>query len=302
MHGGLRYLKQGKFRLTRASVRERQELLHEGPGLIDPLGFLLSVYKGDFPGRLTFALGLTVYDLLALRWDHAYYSPKDFQLLAPHVARRNLECGFRYGDAQTDDARLTLRILHEACAESCGQACALNYVRAESLLRSDGQVVGAVLHDLEADLRAEVHAARRDQRHRRLGGHPAQPARRRNPHPSAARLAPDLSRLAAAVGAGGQLPAPPRPPPGVHLPLGGRDPGRNHRRRSFGQPGRRACHQPRGSVLPDGRGRNPVPFPAPRAGGCAIDLCRGAPGDWQRGRKTHPKSPATMWSGKSPDC
>ena len=157
VHGGLRYLKQGKFRLTRASVRERQELLHEGPGLIDPLGFLLSVYKGDFPGRLTFALGLTVYDLLALRWDHAYYSPKDFQLLAPHVARRNLECGFRYGDAQTDDARLTLRVLQEACAESCGQACALNYVRAESLLRSDGQVVGAVLHDLEADLRAEVY-------------------------------------------------------------------------------------------------------------------------------------------------
>jgi glycerol-3-phosphate dehydrogenase len=158
VHGGLRYLKQGKFNLTRASVRERQELLHEGPGLIDPLGFLLSVYKGDFPGRWTFAIGLTVYDLLALRWEHAYYSPRDFEMLAPHVARRNLECGFRYGDAQTDDARLTLRVIQEACAESNGNACAINYVRAENLLRSNGQVSGAVLHDLESGQSAEVRA------------------------------------------------------------------------------------------------------------------------------------------------
>ena len=70
VHGGLRYLKEGKLILTRDSVRERQQLLHDGPGLIDPLGFLLTIYKGDYPGRWTYAMGLTVYDLLALRWDH----------------------------------------------------------------------------------------------------------------------------------------------------------------------------------------------------------------------------------------
>lgn len=158
VHGGLRYLKQGKFNLTRASVRERQELLHEGPGLIDPLGFLLSVYKGDMPGRLTFALGLTIYDLLALQWDHAYYSPRDFELLAPHVAKKNLECGFRYGDAQTDDARLTLRVLQEACADSQGNACAINYVRAERLLLDNGRVIGAVLQDVESGEQTEARA------------------------------------------------------------------------------------------------------------------------------------------------
>ena len=158
VHGGLRYLKQGKLGLTRASVHERQQLLHEGPGLIDPLGFLLSIYKGDFPGRWTFALGLTVYDLLALRWEHSYYSPEDFELLAPHVYRKNLQGGFRYGDAQTDDARLTLRVLQEACAESAGDACAINYIQAESLLYSEGQVCGAVLHDLETGQRMDVHA------------------------------------------------------------------------------------------------------------------------------------------------
>src|SRR4030042_445597 len=87
VHGGFRYLKEGKLTLTRNSVHEREQLLHEGPGLIDPLGFLLTVYKGDFPGRWTYAMGLTVYDLLALHWDHNYYSPQDFQLLAPHISQ-----------------------------------------------------------------------------------------------------------------------------------------------------------------------------------------------------------------------
>jgi len=156
VHGGLRYLKEGRVLLTRASVQERQQLLHEGPGLIDPLGFLLTVYEGDFPGRWTFELGLTVYDLLALRWDHAYYSPQDFQLLAPHIARQNLQGGFRYGDAQTDDARLVLRVLREASAAG---GTALNYTQAEELLMdNEGQVVGARLHDLVSERAAEVRA------------------------------------------------------------------------------------------------------------------------------------------------
>ena len=156
VHGGLRYLKEGRLGLTRASVQERQQLLHEGPGLIDPLGFLLTVYEGDFPGRWTFELGLTVYDLLALRWEHNYYSPQDFQLLAPHIARQNLQGGFRYGDAQTDDARLVLRVLREAAAAG---GAALNYIKAVELLRQDGQVTGARLRDQLHQRTAEVQAS-----------------------------------------------------------------------------------------------------------------------------------------------
>ena len=155
VHGGFRYLKQGRLDLTRASVQARQQLLHEGPGLIDPLGFLLSVYKGDLPGRWTFEVGLTVYDLLALQWDHAYYSPHDFEMLVPHIARQNLQGGFRFGDAQTDDARLVLRILQES-PEAGGAA--LNYVRAERLVCTDGLVQGVELHDLQSNRRAIVAA------------------------------------------------------------------------------------------------------------------------------------------------
>jgi glycerol-3-phosphate dehydrogenase len=154
VHGGLRYLKYGHVRLTRASVRERKRLLEEGPGLIDPLGFLLATYKGDSPGRRIYGAGLSVYDLLALQWSHRYYSAASFKQLAPFLVDEGLQGGFRYGDAQTDDARLVLRILSEAADDG---AEALNYVRAHSLLRGqDGRVEGALLTDLAPGGRPDV--------------------------------------------------------------------------------------------------------------------------------------------------
>jgi glycerol-3-phosphate dehydrogenase len=153
VHGGLRYLKQGKVRLTRASVHERERLLDEGPGLIDSLGFLLATYKGDRPGRWTYSAGLSIYDLLALQWSHQHYSAEDFQMLAPHITQEGLKGGFRYGDAQTDDARLVLRIIREAVADG---GTALNYVAAEELLRDNGRVVGVRLRDRVEERHADV--------------------------------------------------------------------------------------------------------------------------------------------------
>lgn len=162
VHGGLRYLKEGRVFLTRASVHERQRLLHERPGLVEPLGFLISVYDGDFPGRWTFEAGLSAYDLLALRWEHRYYSPQDFQMLAPRIAngglatRRKLKGGFRYADAQTDDARLTLQVIAEGL-EAGGAA--INYVSAENVLRdAHGQVCGVCLRDAVSGQSADVPA------------------------------------------------------------------------------------------------------------------------------------------------
>ncbi|MDI7275922.1 MAG: FAD-dependent oxidoreductase, partial [Anaerolineae bacterium] len=155
VHGGLRYLKEGKLRLTRKSVRERERLLEEGPGLIDPLGFLLATYRGDRPGRWTYKVGLSIYDLLALQWSHRHYSATDFQMLAPRLASGGLSGGFRYGDAQTDDARLVLRLIHEAVADG---GAAINYVAAGELLMRQGRVVGARLRDAVSGSEAEVRA------------------------------------------------------------------------------------------------------------------------------------------------
>lgn len=148
VHGGLRYLKEGQLGLTRDSVHEREQLLANAPGLVEPIGFLLATYRGDKVGRMVYGAGLAIYDLLALQWSHKYISPAEFQLLAPRIDPTGLKGGYQYHDAQTDDARLVLRVLQEGARDGHGRAIPLNYVAAAELLRgADGQVCGAQLHD-----------------------------------------------------------------------------------------------------------------------------------------------------------
>ncbi len=165
VHGGLRYLKQGEIRLTFESVRERERLLREGRGLIQPLGFLLPNFAGDWPPPWLFGLGLALYDALALQWSHRHYDALDMRDLCPALAEHGLRGGYRFFDAITDDARLTLRLIREAVRAG---GVALNYTRAEGLLRDRaGQVRGVVLRDqadpsgrtLEVEARAVINAA-----------------------------------------------------------------------------------------------------------------------------------------------
>jgi glycerol-3-phosphate dehydrogenase len=159
VHGGLRYLKGGHLHLTRESVREREALLRDAPGLVEPQGFAFAHYEGT-RGRRSFLAGLAVYDLLAGRRGRHWLAGEDFLMLAPNVRRAGLVGGIVYGDAKTDDARLVLRVLGEARAHG---AEAVNYAAARSLLRAegriDGRICGAVVQcDREAlhEVRARV--------------------------------------------------------------------------------------------------------------------------------------------------
>jgi glycerol-3-phosphate dehydrogenase len=156
VHGGLRYLKEGQIGLTYASVKERQQLLNEAPGLVEPLGFLLAAYRSDKHGRWLYRAGLTVYDLLALQWSHRYYDPRDFRMLAPHLAAEGLKGGFGYGDAQTDDARLVLRVIEEAVADG---ATAHNYTAVSHLRRDEtGRVIGVTITNKDGSETADLDA------------------------------------------------------------------------------------------------------------------------------------------------
>lgn len=139
VHGGLRYLMTGNLKLVRDSVRERERLIREAPGLVDPLGFLFSNYRGRVPGRWSFSALLTVYDMLAWRWNHRYYSAPDFYLMVPRINPNGLKGGERCVDAVTDDARLVFRVIREAQQDG---AFALNYVSAERLITRGKQVQG----------------------------------------------------------------------------------------------------------------------------------------------------------------
>ena len=155
IHGGLRYLTEGKLYLTREAIRERERLLKEGPDLVQPVGFLFPIYKGSFPGPWAYRLMLSLYDLLASRWDHQHYRSEAFQLLIPHIARSGLTGGFRTREGLIDDARLVLRVLQEAMDAG---GTALNYVRAQELLWDHDRVVGVRLQDREQERTVEVDA------------------------------------------------------------------------------------------------------------------------------------------------
>jgi glycerol-3-phosphate dehydrogenase len=157
VHGGLRYLKQGEIRLTLESVRERERLLNEGRGLVGQLGFLMPNFRGDRPPAWVMGLGLTLYDLLALHWSHRHYDADDMRELCPMINERCLLGGYRYFDAQVDDARLVLRVIREAVREG---GVALNYARVEKLLRrNSGEVCGITLCDQTTGRTAEVQAS-----------------------------------------------------------------------------------------------------------------------------------------------
>jgi glycerol-3-phosphate dehydrogenase len=155
VHGGLRYLKEGKLHLTRDSVREREHLMQEAAGLVQPQSFAFADYKGRKPGRRLFELGLALYDMMAGRRERHYYRPDEFMLLAPHIGQKDLNGGLCYTDAKTDDARLVMRVLEEAVAAG---GVALNYVEATGLLRTDGKVEGVALRDAIGGAQYEVHA------------------------------------------------------------------------------------------------------------------------------------------------
>lgn len=155
VHGGLRYLAAGDWRLTLESVRERQALMAAAPALVEPLDFLLPMYADSKPGRLAMGAALRLYDLMARRWYARFLDPEAANHRLPYLRQTEFRGAFLYPDARTDDVRLVLRVLAEARADG---AAAVNYAGVEDLLREQGRVTGVRVHDRVGERRRELRA------------------------------------------------------------------------------------------------------------------------------------------------
>lgn len=145
VHGGLRYLGQGQIKTTWHSVREREKLLREYAGMVETMGFLVPFYKNDRLTPYLLGAGLTVYDLMAFRYDHSQFDAVNFSMQIPAMDSHGLTGGVGFRDARTDDARLVLRVIQEG--ERLG-GIALNYVKVEEVCKNmAGRVHGVVLKD-----------------------------------------------------------------------------------------------------------------------------------------------------------
>lgn len=133
VHGGLRYLGSGQFSLANDSVKERQNLMNELPGLVNPLPFVMGHYRGVFPGPWIFNKLLAIYDFMAGQRYRKYFNKGIRDFLVPGMNTHELKGITQFSDAVTDDARLVMRILHDGNADG---GSAVNYVKAVDTLKT----------------------------------------------------------------------------------------------------------------------------------------------------------------------
>jgi glycerol-3-phosphate dehydrogenase len=108
IHGGLRYLEHGAFRLVREALAEREVLLTSAPHIVRPLPFVLPYARGLRP-RVVLRLGLFLYDHLG---GHRTLPGTQTVALHGHPYGGPLQArftsGFVYSDCWVDDARLVV--------------------------------------------------------------------------------------------------------------------------------------------------------------------------------------------------
>ncbi|HYE35222.1 glycerol-3-phosphate dehydrogenase/oxidase [Methylocaldum sp.] len=148
IHGGLRYLAQGRFGLVRKSLVERQRLMRLCPHRVEALRFGIPVYRGDRLTSWRLRLGLRVYDLLGniigSEGRHERLGAEAFARRFPWVRATDLDSGWTYGDAQTDDARFVLELVDGSLAAG---AVAVNYCEAIAYEERHGRAMGVIAKD-----------------------------------------------------------------------------------------------------------------------------------------------------------
>ena len=156
IHGGVRYLAQGRVALVREALRERSHLLANAPHLVWPQRFVVPVYGSV--ERLRYAAGLKLYDWLAGSHRAGRSECLDaaaMQDMFPALKTRGLAGGVSYWDAQFDDAGLAIALMRTV--QDLG-GLALNYMPVEALLQRGGRVASVVARDTETGERFTIDA------------------------------------------------------------------------------------------------------------------------------------------------
>jgi glycerol-3-phosphate dehydrogenase len=129
LHGGLRYLEQGRIRLVRQASLEKKILRHIAPHLAEPLGFIFPSYRPDGRPLWQLRIGVKLYDLLCSGRNFGRsegFTRAETMASLPALNPDRLRGSVRYFDALTNDARLVIDTLRSASRHG---AIAINYTR-----------------------------------------------------------------------------------------------------------------------------------------------------------------------------
>ena len=135
LHGGIRYLAQGRIGLVYEASREKRVIHTIAPHLSDPLPFLFPTYSGTQWPRWQLRIGVKLYDFLCGGRNLGPSSGlgrNDMVRLLPAIKTDRLTGGVRYFDGLTNDARLAIDTLRSAAKRG---AIVGNYLRLEGAER-----------------------------------------------------------------------------------------------------------------------------------------------------------------------
>src|SRR5262245_38683903 len=119
LHGGLRYLEHGRFRLVREALSERMAVSRLAPALAKPVRFLVPLRRGDRVGPLKLRAGLALYDLLAGRAGlspHVLAGARQALAMEPAPEHERPRAAGVYSDVVMDDARIAMAVARDAAA------------------------------------------------------------------------------------------------------------------------------------------------------------------------------------------
>ena len=160
IHGGLRYLELGDFKLVRESLRERKTLERVAPHLVRPLPFLVPVYKGSRRGLVLVRLGMWLYDLLTPGKATERYRvlrAVDTLALEPNIRAEDLKgAGYYFDDLLLYPERMCLENILSAARHG---ARTFNYCQVEEFVKGSRGLDGVRVRDLLTDQVFDVRAS-----------------------------------------------------------------------------------------------------------------------------------------------
>ena len=153
VHGGVRYLAQGRIRLVREALRERGHMARNARHLVHDMGFIIPCYRWWEPAF--YRIGLGIYDLLAgtlsLGGTKLLSRTKVLQAL-PNIRHQGLRGGVYYHDGSFDDARFAIDLARTAVDHD---ACVINHAPVVDLRKdAAGIITGVQIRDA---LSGEMH-------------------------------------------------------------------------------------------------------------------------------------------------
>jgi len=150
VHGGIRYLRNRQYDVVRESIRERERMIKESDGLVEPLPFIFPSFENNLRETRMMKMGVIFYDLMAFKWQHQSLGKKKTTAILPALKSKGLVGGVQYMDSRVDDSQLVLRVIMDGIRFG---GSAINYARVIKLLKTQqGKVIGVVVKDKSGEL------------------------------------------------------------------------------------------------------------------------------------------------------